>query len=153
MSRPKHINLNQWEKVKTFEDLDGYQALIITPSKMSDGTQLPELYFRKGISRFNEIKDISSTNWTKDIRISKEGGDNEYSLRVDWWFENALNNKEYREIINTAFNKNNFDVKKHWNMAQNYLKKFNYSARKTYIHKYVWNWLSNEMHKFLKFRK
>jgi hypothetical protein len=153
MNKPKKINLNQWEKVDQLSDLDNYQSLIITPVKLIDGTQLPDLYFRKGIKKYNEVEDISLIEWFKDIRISKEGTDEEYSQRVDWWYNKALENDSYRELINSSFNKHNFDVKKAWNMSQNYLKKFNYSARKTYLHKYVWNWLSSEMHKWLKFKK
>lgn len=118
-----------------------------------DGTQPPQLLYRRGLSKHNEVANVDEVEWTKDIRISKEGGDDEYSHRVDWWYSKALESDEYKKILNAAFNKNGFDLKKSWLMSQNYLKKFNYSARKTYIHKYVWNWLTNGMHQFLRTRR
>lgn len=153
MSKPKKINLNQWERVKTADEMEGYQGLIIVPIALPDGTQLPNIYFRKGEFKHNEIDDVESVEWNKDIRISKEGSDDEYAERVNWWYSNALTNEEYRQLINTEFNKEGFDVKKQWNLSQNYLKKFNYSARKTYLHKYVYNWLRNEFHKYLRFKR
>ena len=151
--KPKKINLNQWEKVDTISDLDNYQSLIITPIKLSDGTQLPDIYFRKGIKKYDEVLDVNTTKWYQDIRISKDGNDDEYGKRVDWWFEQALDNEDYRSLLNTNFNKHGFDIKKSWDMAQNYLKRFNYSSRKTYIHKYVWNWMVRGLHQHMKFKK
>lgn len=153
MSKPKKIDLNKWERVDNAEDLDGYQALIITPLKASNGIQLPDLMFRKGQQKHNEIEDVDSVEWNKEIRISKEGGDDVYAYRIDWWFNNASQDEQYRKFINDNFNKNGFDVKRSWNAAQNYLKKFNYSSRKTYLHKYVYNWLVTGMHRWNNFAK
>lgn len=153
MSKPKVINLNDYEKVKSKDDLDGYIGLVIIPAKLENGIQLPSIFFRKGTLKHNEIKDVGSVEWFKDIRISKEGDDTEYASRVDWWYDHAISNDDYRKIINDSFNKHGFDVKKNFDMAINYLKKFNFSARKTYIHKYIWNWLTNSMHQYLKFKK
>jgi hypothetical protein len=100
-----------------------------------------------------EVEDVSEIEWNKEIRISKDGDDDTYGSRVDWWFDQALLDDDYRKLINDNFNKHGFDIRKSWNMAQNYLKKFNFSSRKTYIHKYVWNWMSNGLHQHLKFKK
>lgn len=153
MSKPKVIDLNKYERVNTPEELDGYQGLVIVPVKLGDGFQPPNIFFRKGIKKHNEIENTDGVEWFKDIRISKEGDDETYGQRVNWWFDQAILDDEYRKLINDNFNKHGFDIRKSWSMAQNYLKKFNYSARKTYLHKYVWNWLSNGLHQHLKFKK
>jgi hypothetical protein len=139
------IDLNKWEMVGSENDLENYQSLIITPRKFIDGTQPPVLYFRRGAGLKQLIEDTTQVNWSKNCEISNKGTPEEYSERVDWWFDNAIENDEYKTIINDTFNRNGFDVKMSWEKAKMWLKRCVPSKRKTYIHKFVWNWMSGGM--------
>lgn len=139
--KPKKIDLNQYVRVIQKDELDGYQGLVIIPTKLIDGTQLPELYFRKGEPKHEEISDVDNAMWNKEVRISNKGNDFEYAHRVDWWFENALENSEYKTMLNNTFNKHGFDVRMSWEKAITWLKQQVPSARKTYLNKFIWNWL------------
>jgi len=143
--KPKVIDLNKYEIVNSEEELEGYTGIIITPLRMVDGTQPPKLHFRKGKPKVHEIDDVDSTVWFKDIHISNKGEDHEYAHRVDWWFDNALKDEDYRQIINETFNRNGYELKMAWEKARNWLKGQTPSARKTHLHKFVWNWLTKGM--------
>lgn len=136
------IDLNKWEKVSSEEDITGYKGLVIIPIKMPDGTKPPNLFFRQGDPRSDDIIDTDSVIWTKKSSISNKGSQEEYNKRVDWWFSNAENDIEYKGIINDTFNKYGFNVKMSWEKAKAWLKNCIPSDRKTNIHKYVWNWLT-----------
>jgi hypothetical protein len=142
--KPKKIDLNKWELVYNIEDLDGYQGLIIIPKRLVDGRQLPDMYFRKD-QIVSLIENTTNIIWYKDCFISNKGTDFEYSKLVDWWFDSALKDEEYKTIINDTFNRNGFDVKISWEKAKNWLKTCVPSERKTHIHKFIWNWLSKGM--------
>lgn len=149
MPKPKKINLNTWERVQELPDLDGYQSLILTPHKLEDGTQLPDLYYRRGLSKFLEIDKVDEVDWHKNIRISKEGTETDYAYRVRWWFENAEKDEEYKEIINSTFNRKEYPLKTEWEKLKYWLIRQSYSSRKTFIHKFAWNWLTRNMHRHL----
>lgn len=153
MAKPKVFDLNKWEKVKTEPELDGYQGLVIIPPRLENGTQLPSIYYRRGEVKSPEIEDVSTIEWFKDVRISKLGHGVEYAKRVDWWFDNALKDEEYRQIINDTFNRNGFDVKISWEKAKNDLKRYTPSDRKTYIHRFVWNWMIRGMKNYLSYKE
>lgn len=138
--RPKKIDLNNFTKVNSIEECDGYNSLMIIPAKLSDGTQLPPLYFRGG--EHDLIIDITDELiWDKNSRISTAGTQEEYNKRVNWWFDNARNNDMYRELVIDTFNRLGFDVLLSWEKCKNWLKSCPDCDRKSYIHKFVFNWL------------
>jgi hypothetical protein len=139
--KPKKIDLNSWERVDEQEDLEGYNGLIIVPQKLEDGTQLPPLYFIREAAK-QYIEDITNAVWTKNCEISNKGEQSEYSKRVDWWVKNALDDEEYRTTLNETFNKHGFNLKLSWDKAFITLKGMIPSSRKTYLHKYIWKWLT-----------
>jgi hypothetical protein len=139
--KPKKINLNDYERVQTIGELDGYSSIIIIPYMMDDGTQPAALFLRRGEKK-NEIYDVDDIVWDKDVVISKRGTVEEYAKRVDWWYSNAANDPEYRAMINENFSKNQYDVKMAWGKAIAWLKRQTPSARKTHLHKFMWEWLS-----------
>jgi hypothetical protein len=109
---------------------------------LSDGTQPPVLFFRRGEKEPEHVIDTSTTEWNKDVIINKFGTIEEYSQRVDWWFDEAIKNEEYRTIINEQFRKHNYDVRMAWEKAKVWLKKQTSSSRKTHIHKFLWSWFN-----------
>lgn len=136
------IDLNRWERVASEEDIENYRSLIIIPLKLIDGTQLPPLYFRQGKPLEPLIEDVEGVQWNKMIRISNLGDVTDYCKRVDWWFNNALADDEYKTILNDTFNKYGFNLKVSWDKAINWLKGCTPAQRKTYLHKFIWNWLN-----------
>jgi hypothetical protein len=138
MPKPKKIDLNQYELVDSEEELDGYTGIIVIPKKLHDGTQPPVLHFRKE-SNIIHIVDTDNATWFKDCRISQAGSQMDYIKRIDWWFDNALADEEYRQILinmyKTAADKYGFDLKKRIDQSKGWLKSLNGTARKTYIHK------------------
>lgn len=140
--KPIKINLNKWVKVNDGDNIDGYQTMYITPQKLDNGTQLPDIVFRKDELIIPLLEDCSDVTWEKSIHISNRGTEEEYSKRVDWWFDSAIQDPEYRNNINESFNKNGFDVRMSWEKAKQWLKYCTPSKRKTNIHKFIWNWLN-----------
>lgn len=147
MAKITKINLNDFEQVHSEEELEGHTAIILTMKTPEGSPKLPDLYYRKPI-KFIEFKNLDGVEWFKDIRISKEGTQEEYSARVKWWFEKAREDKEFREIVNNTFRSNGFDVVASWNSAMNYLLMLDKSKRKTYIKQFVWNWLTKGYHAY-----
>ncbi len=145
MPRLIKIDLNKWDVVGSKDDLEGYSGLTITPKKLVNGIQPDDIFFRRGKQQVPEIENVEEAVWYKDCLISKNGSLEDYIKRIDWWFESALNDEDYKEIINNTFNRNGFDIKMSWEKAKNWLISRNQSSRKTYIHKFVWNWLSKGM--------
>ena len=142
----KKIDLNKFELCNSEEDiLEGQSGLAITPLRLADGTQPRTLYFKKGVPKQVKIRDVENTVWYKDAHISSEGEDHEYAKRVDWWFDNAMKDQDYKDIINGTFDRNGFIVRESWEKARNWLKKKTPSARKTHIHRFVWNWMTDGM--------
>jgi hypothetical protein len=156
--KPRKIDLNRWVRVNSIEDTDGYQCMIIVPQRLIDGTQPPDLFFRKGEPSVPKIEDINSSVWYKDCQISNNGSNIDYNKRVDWWFESAENDEEYKEIINNTFNVKDehnpaygFNVRNSWEKAKGWLKRIPLqSARKTYLHKFIWNWLTGDINKYMR---
>jgi len=145
MNKPRKINLNNWEPAESEDDLKGYNGLIIIPRKTEGGIQLPSIYFRQERNAVPEIIDTDSAMWFRHCRISLLGEPEEYSKRIEWWYNNAMHDDEYKTILNDTFNRNGFDLKMSWEKSKNHLNMLNDSERKTYIHKFVWNWLSRGM--------
>jgi hypothetical protein len=145
MSKPIKINLNNWEVVENENAIEGYSGMIITPKKLVNGIQPADLYFRRGELKVPEIEDVTTAMWFKDCHISNKGSEIEYANRVDWWFDSAISDQQYKTIINDTFNRHGFDIKMSWEKAKVWLKQQNGSSRKTFIHKFIWNWLSKGM--------
>lgn len=138
------INLNEYEKVETREELEDHTGIVLILPNIPD----KELYYRKPI-KVVEFKDLSEVEWFKDMRISKEGTEAEYASRVDWWFDHAIEDSDYRTILNQTFNRNGYDIKGEWERARNWLKGQTPAARKTYLAKYVWNYMVKGMNSWL----
>ena len=96
--KPKKIDLNQYELVDSEDDLEGYTGIILIPKRLRDGSQPPSLFFRKE-SGIIHIVDVDNAVWFKDCRISQAGSQMDYIKRIDWWFENALKDEEYKQIL------------------------------------------------------
>lgn len=134
------INLNDFEQVKTREELEGHTSIIITPKKHGD-KQLDDIYFRKPITVI-EIDDVDNAVWYKDVRISREGTIEEYTKRVEWWYDNAIKDADYRAILNATYNKHGFDIKSAWEKSKYFLYGLTPAGRKTYLAQYVNKWMS-----------
>lgn len=143
--KPIRINLNDYEHVKTESDLKEHVGLIIIPQN-----NLPPMYFRKPI-KVIEIEDVDNAVWFKDIRISKNGEQHEYAKRVEWWFNQALNDRDYKELINQMFNRNGYDVKKDWEKAKCFLIASDKTTRKTYIHQFINKWMTRGMNRQIEY--
>ena len=142
----RKIDLNKFELVSSEDEiLEGQTGIIILPLRLKDGTQPPALHFRKGLPKQTQVKDVTDVCWTQDTHISKDGTDHEYARRVDWWFDEAMKDEEYKETINETYNRNGYQLKVAWEKARNWLKSRVPSARKTNIHKFVWTWLNKGM--------
>jgi len=145
----KSINMNDYEVVASKKDLEGYQSLIIIPYMMDDGSQPDALFLRKGEKQIL-VADLDEDEFTKDTAITKVGEDTEYAVRVDRWFELAMKNEEFRSLVNTHFDKNNFDIRRSLEAAKVWLKKQSLSTRKTHLWKFLWkNWLPIGMQRHL----
>lgn len=144
MSKTVKIDLNDYELVQSQEDIEGHTGLIIIPVKTSETDVPTPRYFRKPITVI-EIEDVNSAVWYKDIRISKKGTDAEYAERVNWWYDNAIRDKEYTSILNQSYNRNDFPIKKEWEGSRMYLLRQMPSTRKTYIHQFVNKWMNRGM--------
>lgn len=140
MSKPKKIDLNKYTRVLSEEDLTGYHSIIIVPAKTSDGTQLPSLYFR-GNQEQNIISDITGVVWDKEARISILGTQEEYNDRVNWWFNEADKNSNYRDFVNQTYSRMGFHVRDSWEKGRIWLLSQEGNDRKSYIHKFIWNWM------------
>jgi len=138
MPKPKKIDLNQYEVVSSEDDLIGHSGLILIPKKNKDGSQPQTFYFRKP-SGVVHIEDVDNSVWTKDCRISTAGSQMDYIKRVEWWFENALKDPEYREILismyKNAVDNYGFNMKYRIEQTKGWLQSLEGSARKTYINK------------------
>jgi len=140
MSRVKRLNLNDYELVDTPKDFEGYNGcVIIIPKRLKDGSQPPEMYWRKTGQYL--ISDIDNETWTKNCKISTSGSHEEYARKVDWWVDNAFNDPEYKEIINNTFGKYNFNIRMSLDKSIAWLKGRTPSQRKSHLHKFFWNWL------------
>lgn len=139
MSKPKKIDLNKYTNVKSEDELYGYHSVIIIPAKLSDGTQLPPLYFRGGEEDL--IIDVTDAEWTKDCKLCTTGSQEEYNKRINWWFEQAMLNPDYRSFVNETFHRLGFNVKESWEKGRAWLMSQVGSKRKGYIHKFIWNWM------------
>lgn len=140
MSKIKTIDLNKFIKVVNEEECDGFNSIRIIPSKLSDGTQLPPMYFRGNeMDLIYEITD--DLVWSKNSHISISGEQEEYNKRIEWWFTNARKNDMYRELIIDTFNRLGFDVLLSWEKCKNWLKTCPECDRKSHIHRFVFNWL------------
>lgn len=137
MSNQKY-DLNDYEIVGSKEDLTGFKGLIIVPRRLEDGTQPPELFFRKPLNVVY-LKDIDNIKWHKNIQISKQGSDKEYGQLVDWWFEQARNDVDYKEMIKDNYHRFGFNVPESTEKAIIHLKT---KDRKTAIHKFFIKWLT-----------
>jgi len=137
MSKPIKINLNEYERVPTIDDLEGYQSVILTPMMLKDGTQPPTLFFRKGKKKDPLVSDVTGLVWNKDICINNKVSEDQYIKLVDWWFGEAIKDVEYKKLINDTFFKNGFDPKITWDSAQAWLKTCTPSERKTHLHKFI----------------
>ena len=126
--------------VKTEEETDDFSGLIIIPKKSSDNTQLPPIYFKR-IPKYVELRDVDDIAWNKEVRINSSGTEEEYGHRVDWWFEHAISDVNFKKMINENFDKNGFNVKMSWEKAKTYLKTVPNEKRKTYLYKFINNWL------------
>jgi len=142
MPKPKRIDLNDYEAVSSLEDLEGYTSLVIIPFKQEDGTQPPNICLRKRLSPFVEIKNVENAQWFQDCRINKKGSKSQYAERVNWWFKNAMLDEEYKDLLNDAFSDKGFNLPEAFERAKLWLKGRTVAQRKTYIHKFVWNWLT-----------
>lgn len=140
--RPRKINLNDYELVASKEELKGFAGIIITPSRTPDGYQPMDLYYRKDFEGPRCLKDVDGMEWFEDAHISKSGTDIDYAKRVEWWFNGARSNPEFKEKVNHTFNKYEYDVITEWERACAWLKGRAFSGRKTNIKKFVWSWLS-----------
>lgn len=139
MSRPKTIDLNKYTNVKSKDDLTGYHSVIIIPAKLSDGTQLPPLYFRGGEEDL--IINTEDAVWSKNVKISTVGSQEDYNKRVNWWFDQAYANPDYRSFVNETFHRLGFNVKESWEKGRVWLMTQVGEKRKGYIHKFIWNWM------------
>jgi hypothetical protein len=144
--KPTKIDLNQYEKVSSIEELEGYQAVILTPYRVKEvvnGREVeivpPSIYLRKGKKKPELLKDPTDVTWNKDIRIDPHVSEDEYIRLINWWFSEALKDEEYKKFINGTFFKNGFDPKITWERAETYLKTCNESERKEHIHKFILN--------------
>ena len=96
MSKPIKINLNEYERVPTIDDLEGYQS--VTSYMLKDGTQ-PTYSGRVRRKNLNiRCKALSGTRisvlTTKYQRISIK--------LVDWWFSEV--SRMWRNLSDTFFN-------------------------------------------------
>lgn len=154
MSKPKRINLNDFERVEKETDLEGYQAVILTPLKVKIGDewmQPEDLYFRKPVRGERPVENISNAVWHKDVVISTLGSDYDYGRRVKWYFDNALEDVEFKGMINDTFDKNGFNIRQHLEWMQPWLKKQTLSCRKSHLKKFIWDHLTKDYNKHISY--
>ena len=142
MPKPRKIDLNNYVVVKSVDDLYNQQGLIIIPKRLDNGLQLPETYWRLIDSpEYFMIEHVDDAIWYQDIRISIAGSDDDYIKRVQWWVDNAFLDEEYMHKVNATFCKYNYDIKLATQKAiENKFKRFRPEQRKSYLHKFFWNW-------------
>ena len=140
--------MNDFEKVKSLEEIhDG--GLILTPK----GIGMPETYWKRIPIGPPQIKDITNTEWKEDILISSEGSSADYSTRVDWWVNNAIEDPVWVEKVETTFKHMGFDPYRSIDKTSIWLKSRLRSQRKCNVRKLYWNRLTTDSDHFLKTRK
>jgi hypothetical protein len=146
MGKLTKIDLNDFDLIKSKDDLGESNGYLIFPVKYPDGTQPPPMIWARKGNTFITITDIDNAVWFKDCRISITGSDAEYAKRVDWWISSALADDEWKEIVNNTYNKHGFRVSDSLNKAIMWLKTRMPSARKSYLNKFLNNWFTKGVH-------
>jgi hypothetical protein len=146
--KPKRINLNDYEQVKTEKDLEGYSAIIITPLKFADGMQAPDILFRRK-AKYKAISDTEGVIWDQNTVITTATTPLKYASLVDWWVESALADEEWKFKINNTFGKNGFDVKMSMDKAIKWLKTCKPSMRKSHLNKFFNIWFNKGFDRYL----
>lgn len=136
------VDLNELELVKTKEEFGECGGFIIIPRRAEDGTTPPVMFWKKKDSPFMTITDTDTAMWFDGCRISITGSDAEYAKRVDWWVSNAMANDEWKQHINSIFNKKGFKVSDEFDKAIRYLKTCPMHQRKSFIDKFLKNWFT-----------
>lgn len=138
----KHVlNLNNY----TIADENEWDLQIIP--KRESNTPVLKLYFKR--TNFDDgVVDTEGVKWKKTIKISRRGTDEEYQARVDWWFDNAANDEEYKKELESSFvdilgNALIPTVK----LTKAWLIRCPSYKRKNYINRFVYGWLSRECRK------
>jgi len=94
---PKSINFNDYERVK-----EGEHTLKITLFKLGDGSTPPILYLKsKKAKPDTTIEDVrlGKKAWCSTVHIDGKCQPSDYIALVNWWFDSAHNDKEFREFV------------------------------------------------------
>lgn len=147
MGKLKKIDLNEFELIRSEDELGESNGYRIFPVKYADGTQPPPMLWKRKENNYVTIEDVDNVVWIKELRVSTKGSDTEYAKRVDWWIENALADDEWKTNINNTYNKHGFRIKESMDKAVAWLKTRTPSARKSHLHKFFQNWFLRGLHK------
>ena len=156
MSKPKRINLNDYERVEKESDLEGYQSVILTPLKVKVGDewmQPQDLYFRKPESERKFVETPVGAVWYKDVPICTKGSKYDYTKLVHWWYDNALKDPEFKAIINDTYAKNGFRVNVEVEKMKTWLVRQPQSSRKSHLYMFTNKWLNRNYNKHLDYMK
>ena len=142
--KKKKINLNYYEVVESEEEA----TLIIMPFQ-KDGVDLPPMYF-KSKKNPNLVDGTENVTWSSHCNISISGTMEDYAKRVDWWFDSMTD--EYKSVLVAMAKKaigDGWDISMSINKAKKWLKDRSPSNRKSHLSKFLSNWVSIGVNKFL----
>jgi len=145
------LNLNNY--VPTTDQTKA--TLKIVPLAAEDGSQGPPLFFiGKRSKRFMVTpENMDDALWNKNVFLDDKLSPRDYMTVVDWWFDKAQEDEEYKEIIGATFKHLN-DLSVQINKAHRWLLttgahtvsgsgKFN--KRKKNIGKFLDHWLNKAL--------
>ena len=148
---PRILNLNNY--VATTNPHEA--SLKIVMQELPDGSIPAPLYFiGKRSKRYAvNIDTLESAKWNPRIMIDIDGTPAEYKEIVDWWFNNAQDDSDYKQTLAESFESLK-DPVKHIKNAHHWLKTEaayfvngvgKYTKRKKEIGKYLENWLRRQL--------
>lgn len=142
MSRPKRINLNDYEKVSSREEIRN-GGLILQPQG-----NFPELYWKRKQIGPVLISDTNDVEWNEEIRIETRGTKDQYQDRVSWWISESKQNMEWVNKIESQFKHHSFDPWKSIGKGCGWLWSRLPTQRKSYLKKFFMNKLMSDYNSY-----
>lgn len=97
MARNETKDLNNYERIDKPEDFNCLTIILQTPEG-HDPKDYTFHYIKK--NRKNLVESPEGVIWHRNIKIHQYGTSEEYGALVDWWFDEMMEDVEYKETLN-----------------------------------------------------
>jgi len=98
MSKNQIVDLNKFEPI---DEMGDYDCLKLILQDAKDGSKIPPMFFIKKNRKYL-VKTPNEKPWHSNLKIDRYGTKEEYTALVDWWFEEMMNDEEYKAELNNS---------------------------------------------------